>query len=175
MANKNPSNVSEKQRYAQISKIVILCIACCILIGVMLAMYKGIVPDALAEFEEKGKMESTAWFVKYASLLPPVILLAVVITVAYPRSSYVPVRTQYDKAIVVGVTFAFTYIVIMGAMLLSSPGWNLPAPETEEEVKTAFEICAPWFVAQVVPFIILLSYHLVRASSEKKELCENED
>ena len=54
MANKNPSNLSEKQRYGQISKIVILCIACCILMGVMLAMYKGIVPDALAKFEEKG-------------------------------------------------------------------------------------------------------------------------
>jgi hypothetical protein len=175
MSNKNPNKVGDKQRYEQISKIVILCIVGCMIMGVMLALYKEMVPSALAEYEEQGKMEHTAWLVKYASLLPPVILLAIAVTVAYPRSSYVPVRTQYDKAIVVGVIFAFTYVVIMGAMLLSSPGWNLPTPETEEEVKTAFEICAPWFVAQVVPFIILLSYHLVRASSEKKELCENED
>ena len=176
MANKKPNEIKGKDYYNQISKVVVLCIVCCILMGVMLAMYKGIIPDALAEYEEKGKMEHTMWLVRYASLLPPVIVIAVLLTVAYSfRSQYVQVMTQRHKAIIVGVTFAFTYLILFTAMLLSSPGWNLPTPETEEEVKTAFEICAPWFFAQIIPFIILLSYHLVRASSEKKELCENEE
>ena len=167
---------SEKERLGQIGKIVILSIACCVLMGVMLALYQNNIPDILAEYEEKGKMEHSAWFVQYASLLPPVICVAILITVAYSRGSrYLPVRTQYDKAIIVGITFAFTYLILFTSSLLSSPGWNLPTPETEEEVKTAFEICAPWFFAQIVPFMILLSYHLVRASSEKKELLENEE
>ncbi len=174
MGNKKENTINDKERFGQISKIVILCIACCILMGIMLSLYQNNVPDALAEYEEKGKMEQTAWLVSYGSLLPPVIIIAIVITVAYSFGSpYVPVRTQYDKALIVGITFAFTYLVLFTSTLLSSPGWNLPTPEAEE-VKSAFEICAPWFFAQIVPFIILLSYHLVRASSEKKELCENE-
>lgn len=176
MANINTSTVTEKERYGQISKIVILCIAGCILMGVMLSLYQNNVPEILAEYEEKGKMEQTAWFVKYASLLPPVIVLAILITAVYSFGSpYVPVRTQYDKAIIVGVTFAFTYLVLFTSTLLSSPGLNLPTPEAEEDIKSAFEICAPWFFAQIVPFMLLLSYHLIRASSEKKELCENEE
>ena len=176
MKEKNEKMTGEKERLGQIGKIVILCVACCVLMGLMLSLYQNNIPDILAEYEEEGKMEHSAWFVRYASLLPPVILVAILITVAYSYGSpYVPIRTQQDKAINVGITFAFTYLILFVSVLLSSPGWNLPTPETEEEVKTAFEICAPWFFAQVVPFMILLSYHLVRASSEKKEICENEE
>ena len=174
--NKMEKKIREKDRMAQISKVIILCIAACILMGAMLALYQKFIPEVLTKLEEEGKMEHTAWFVQYVSLVPPVILLAVFITVSYSfGSTYVPVRTQYDKAIIVGVAFAFTYLVLFFAIRLSSPGWNLPTPETEEEVKTAFEICAPWFAAQIVPFIILFSYHLVRAATEKKELCDNEE
>ena len=176
MAKQEMNTVREKDRLNQISKLVILCIVCCILVGVMLSLYQNTITAKITEYEEKGKMEHTVWLIKYGSLLPPVIIIAIVITAAYSFGSpYIPVRTQKDKAIIVGITFAFTYLVLFTSTLISSPGWNLPTPETEEEVKTAFEICAPWFVAQVVPFIILLSYHIVRASSEKKELCENED
>lgn len=157
-----------------IYKMVICIAVLCIVMSVMLAVYNSSVPDTIAKLEEKGKVENVIWLVRYGSCLPPVIIIAIILTCFYSfGSSYTPVVTQKHKAIIVGVTFAFTYVVLVGYALLSSPGWNLP--ETDgEEVKTMIETTAGWFLAQVVPFMILLSYHLVRMSSEKKELEANE-
>lgn len=174
MENKNAITERHAKTNA-IYKMILCAIALCIIMTVMLAMYNSTIPAKLAEFEKDGKMEHTAWLVHYGSYVPPVIVVAVVLTCFYSYGApYEPVVTQKRKAIIVGVVFAFTYLVLFTYALLSSPGWNLPAAEGEEEIKTMFENCAGWFFAQLVPFMILLSYHLVRASSEKKELLENE-
>lgn len=174
MEKKN--TVTEKQMAANaIYKMIVCAVALCIIMGVMLAIYNSVVPDILAGFEEEGDMEHTAWLVHYGSYVPPVIVIAVILTCFYSfGGAYVPVQTQRHKSIIVGIVFAFTYVVLFTYAWLTSPGWNLPATEGKEEIKTMFENCAGWFFAQIVPFVILLSYHLVRASSEKKELEENE-
>ena len=173
MENKN--KLKEKQtRTQELYRLIVSAIVLCIVMAVMLAIYVAIIPDALAKYESEGDMEHTAWLVKYASYLPPVIVVAILLTCFYSNASYVPVRTQKDKATVVAIVFIFTYAVLFVYALLVSPGWNLPTPEFEEEVKTLFEKSAGWFFAQLIPFMILLSYHTVRSSSEKKELCENE-
>ena len=104
----------------------------------------------------------------------PILILAIVITVCYKLwGAYVPVTTQREKATIVLIAFIFTNVVLFFSCMSSSPEWNVP--KATDEAKTAFEICAPWFFAQILPFTILLSYHLIRASSEKKELSENEE
>lgn len=174
MEKKN--TVSAKQETeSSVYKLIICAIALCIIMGIMLAIYNSTVPDILAGFEEEGDMEHTAWLVRYGSYVPPVIVIAVILTCFYSiGGAYVPVKTQKQKAIIVGVVFAFTYVVLFTYAWLTSPGWNLPVAEGEEEIKTMFENCAGWFFAQLIPFMILLSYHLIRASSEKKELEGNE-
>ncbi len=175
MEKKNTA--SEKQAQANaIYKVIVCAIALCVIMGIMLAIYNSTVPDILAGFEEEGNMEHTAWLVHYGSYLPPVIVIAVILTFFYSfGTTYVPVKTQRQKALIVAIVFVFTYAVLFTYTLLTSPGWNLPVAEGEEEIKTMFENCVGWFFAQIVPFMILLSYHLVRASSEKKELEANEE
>lgn len=174
MGNKNKITKRQAKTNA-IYKMILCAITLCIVMAIMLAIYNGTVPAKLAEYEAEKNMEHTAWLVHYGSYVPPVIVIAVVLTCFYSYgATYEPVITQKRKAIIVGIVFAFTYLVLFTYALLSSPGWNLPAAEGEEEIKTMFENCAGWFFAQLIPFMILLSYHLVRASSEKKELLENE-
>ena len=56
MKEKNEKMTGEKERLGQIGKIVILCVACCVLMGLMLSLYQNNIPDILAEYEEEGKM-----------------------------------------------------------------------------------------------------------------------
>ena len=173
---KKDSVAQRQARTNEIYKIIVCAVALCIIMAIMFAIYNSTVPAKLAEFEADGKMEHTAWLVHYGSYVPPVIVVAIILTCFYSTkgSEYVPVKTQRQKAIIVGAVFAFTYAVLFTYAITSSPGWNLPVAEGEEEIKTVFENTAGWFFAQLIPFMILLSYHLVRASSEKKELEANE-
>ena len=168
--------VQEKQeRSNELFKLIVCAISLCIIMFLLLYVYHTTLPHILAGYEEKGNMEHTAWLVKYSAFLPPVIIISVLLTVLYrDKKYYVPVKTQRNKALIVGIVAAFTYVVMMGYVLLMSPGWNLPAAEGEEKVLTLFESTASWFFAQIVPFAILISYHLIRASSEEKEIEKNE-
>lgn len=168
--------VQEKQeRSNEIFKLILSAISLCLVMFILLYVYHTMIPDILAGYEEKGNMEHTAWLVKYSAYLPPVIVMAVMLTVLYrDKKYYVPVKTQKNKALIVGIVAAFTYVVMLGYVLLMSPGWNIPAVEGEEKVLTLFESTASWFFAQIVPFAILISYHLIRASSEEKEIEKSE-
>ena len=169
---KNRNNIQNRMEAENaVFKLIICTVILCVIMSVMFAVYNSTVADTIAELEENGKMENMIWLVRYGSCLPPVIIVAIILTCFYSFGGhYTPVITQKHKAIVVGVTFAFTYVILLGGVMLSSPGWN--NPELGEE--NTFASCVGWFVAQLVPFMILLSYHLVRMSSEKKELETNE-
>ncbi len=156
-------------------KLVICIIALCILMGVLLYAYNSTIPDKLIELGAEKDMEHTEWFVRYASLLPPVILAASLLTLFYSnKDKYVPVKTQRQKAWITGIVAGFTYIVLLGYTLLSSPEWYMPAAQRQDGSVTMFENTSSWFFAQIIPFLILVSYHIIRASSEEKELLENE-
>ena len=173
--NKKDQTTFARADLAPTLRLIACAVLLCIAMSAMLAIYNSLIPKTLLGFEEKGNMENTAWLVKYASYLPPVIVLALIVSAIYfKKEDYIPVTTQKHKAIAVGVAFVFTYAVLFSYALLTSPGWNAPIVEGEERIATLFENTVGWFFAQIVPFCILLSYHLVRASSEKKELYGNE-
>ena len=130
--------------------------------------------DKIAELTEKGKMDNTIWLLRYTSLLPPVILVAIMLTVGY-RLGYVRVSSQIDKAIIIAVAMLFTYGVMLPYVWVKSGGIEGIINNTEKDVVLMLEQSVGWFCAQVLPFAMALGYHLVRASSEKKELSENEE
>ena len=158
----------------RILKIIAFAALACLVMYIALTVYLDTVPAKIAELEEKGKMDNTVWLVKYASLLPPVIVVSVVLTLCY-KFGYVKVQTQRDKAIIIVVVILFTYLVLLPDVCARSEGWMDPAPEGEEDVISVLEQSIGWFCAQIVPLALALGYHLVRASSEKKELLKNED
>lgn len=158
---KKQDAIKEKEAMANaIVRIVLCAIGLCVLMAIMFSLFKNNVPNKLAEFEKKGNMEHTSWFVKYGSCLPPVIILVGVLTACYPKSCYVPVKTQRDKAIIIAIVSVFTY-----AVLYTSAKGDV----------TIYDDCVGWFFAQAIPLLIVFSYHLIRASTEKKELAEHEN
>lgn len=158
---KNNNAINEKDAMANaILRVVLCCVGLCILMTILFALFKGIIPDKLAEYDKKGNMEHTAWLVKYGSYLPPVIIMVGILTACYPKSCYVPVKTQRNKTIVIGVVSAFIYTVLL--------------PSVKGGDRITYENCVGWFFAQAIPLAIVLSYHLIRASTEKKELEANE-
>ncbi len=174
-AKKN--NISSKEEIAnQQLKLVVCIFTLCLVMCVLLSTYNSTVPEKLAELEAEGDMDNVIWVVTYASLVPPVIIVAIILTGFYSnKEKYVLVETQRKKALISGIVAGFTYVILLGYTLLSSPEWNLPISERENSEVTIFENTSSWFFAQIIPFAILVSYHLVRASSEKKELLENEN
>ena len=158
----------------RILKIIAFSALLCFVMCTVLTVYLETVPAKIAELTEKGKMDNTIWLVKYSSLLPPVIIVSVILTICY-GIGYVKVETQRDKAIIIAIVLVFTYAVLLPIVCSNSEGWQIPPPEDEEDVASVLEESIGWFCAQIIPFAITLGYHLVRASSEKKELCENEE
>ncbi len=167
-------NTTVRPIVIRIAKIVIFSAVLCLVMALLLSIYLKTVPSKITELTEKGKMDNTIWLVKYGSLLPPMIVVAVILTILY-KFGYVKVETQRDKAVIIAVLLLFTYFVLLPAVCARSEGWRDPVPEGEEDVVSEIELSIGWFCAQIIPFGIMIGYHLVRASSEKKELCENEE
>ena len=155
---KNNSNaIKQKEDMANAIVRVVLCsVGLCIVMLLMLMLFKKYVPEALLKYEEKGNMEHTAWLVKYGACLPPVIIIVGLLTACYPERKYVPLKTQRDKAIIIAIVAAFTYLILF--------------PSIKGGDRKTYDNCVGWFFAQAIPFLIVLSYHIIRASSEKREL-----
>ena len=165
---------SARKIVLRILKIVIFSVLACAIMCGLLTLYLKYVPDKIAELTEKGKMDNTIWLLRYTSLLPPVILIAIMLTVGY-KLGYVKVSSQIDKAIIIAVAMLFTYGVMLPYVWEKSGGIEAIVNNTENDALLMLEQSVGWFCAQVLPFAMALGYHLVRASSEKKELSENEE
>ena len=161
-------------------KLCVCAIALCIIMGLMLGTYNAVVPDKLAEYEEQGDMDNVAWIVRYGSVAIPVIIVAIILTFFYRnKSQYVPVNTQTEKAYICLVVSLFTFFVMLPYVIAMSGGFVVEQTVQNElgedqTVKTLLGNTASWFAAQIIPLVIITSYHFIRVSSEKKELGTNE-
>ncbi len=165
---------SARKIVLRILKIVIFSVLACAIMYGLLTLYLNFVPEKIVELEEKGKMDNTIWLLKYTSLLPPVILVAIALTVGY-KFGYVKVSSQIDKSIIITVAILFTYGVMLPYVWAESNGLEGIINNGDEDAVLMLEQSIGWFCAQVLPFAFALGYHLVRASSEKKEQCDNEE
>lgn len=164
---------SERTLAFGILKFIALAALACLVMWGALKLHLDVVPEKIAELEEKGNMDNTIWLIEYGTIIPPVIAVAIILTVGY-KLGYVKVASQREKALIILIAMLFTYGVLLPDVIARSAGWMDPPLEGEEDVVSVLEQSIGWFCAQIVPFAIALGYHLVRASSEKKELCNDE-
>lgn len=168
--SRSQSNVSSNLNPdRELFKVIVCTVALCIIMAILLYMYNALVPSKIAELEEKGKMDNVIWIVQYGSHLPPVIIIAVLLSVFYRnKNEYVKIHTQRDMARISAIVAAFTYAVMLPYVIFMSK------TEADGDAATLIDRTVTWFVAQIVPFMILIAYHSVRASTEARELYENE-
>ncbi len=159
----------------EMTDILFCAVMLCVIMSLLLYIYNTSVPSLISELEAKKDMEQVVWLVRYGSLLPPVPVLALCIALMFAgKKGADPVTIQKKKAWISLTACIFTYGVLMTYAVLKSPEWYLPQAERQEQNVTLFENTWGWFFAQIIPFVILISYHFVRASSKEKELFENE-
>ena len=155
-------------------KIIICAVALCVLMVLMFNVYKGDVADNIKELTAENKTPNLVWLIEHVSAAMPVFMVAVVLSIFYfEKSKYVPVVTQREKLIVCLTVAVFTFVGLLGYVLMNS-GEQID-PESGEKIKTLWDNTAVWFFAQILPFIILISYHVIRAQSEAKELLAEEE
>jgi membrane protease YdiL (CAAX protease family) len=170
----------KKKASLDMFKLSVCIIALCIIMGLMLGVYNSVVPTKIAELEEKGKMDNVIWVIRYGSVVLPVIVVAIILMFFYfDKSQYVPVNTQREKAYICLFVALFTFFIMLPYVIAMSGGFVIEKTVQnelgdDETVKTLLGNTATWFAAQIIPFAIIISYHFVRVSSEKKELLANE-
>ncbi len=157
---------------ARIIKIIGFSLVLCFLMCICLGSYLRFVPDIVQLLAEKKKMGNTIWVVEYGSLMLSAVLIPTVLTLLYRIGRYVPVSTQTDKAIIVSLVFVFTYFVMFASIFVKSEGWMLYNSDISE---TVLGKSFSWFAVQLLPLLIAFAYHITKASSEKKELEENDE
>jgi hypothetical protein len=141
-------------------------VMCAVAVG-LFYLYLKELPEIIAALEEKGKMENTIEGVTHILPMLNVAGLIVALVLLYKPVKNVPsCQVQKEKGWIVLIVAAFTYAVILPYVINESRGCFDPLPEDVEDVKSMLEITASWFVVQVIPFMIALTYHFIRAGKK---------
>ena len=152
-------------------KIILCAAALSILMILMFNAYTGDIADLVKELSADGKSPNRVWLVKNLSAIVPVFILAGVLSIFYyGKDKYVPIYWQKEKMIVFSLVAAFTFVGILGYVLLNS-GEKFD-PDTGVRINTLWDKSAIWFFAQIVPFVVVISYHAIRAESEEKAILD---
>ena len=157
------------------SRIAIVSGVLCILSMILLHLYANQVQDFIVKVNEKKNMPNVTWLLDHVTILLPVLILAVMLTVIYSnKDKYIPVITQREKTYITLFTALFTYLVMLPYVYFKSKNGEAVDAEEIEAVETLWDITYKWFFVQVIPFMILISYHATRAGSEAREIAESE-
>jgi hypothetical protein len=154
-------------------KTTLCAIGLCVAMVALAALYDNVMPNIIGAIENNGEAKETVWAVERLAYLPPSIITVLTLYFVYcNKKSYVPVTTQRQKALVVAIVMAFVYgIMFSGIVVGRMLALNFEAfAEGLEDFVDMYDTLVPWLLIQVIPFSIILAYHLVRASSEQKEL-----
>ncbi len=155
-------------------------LVCAIVFG-LFYIHSGKVADVIAFLEAElntdkaTKYPNTIWLIEFVSAAVPIFAAVIVMNIMYcDKKSYVPVYTQREK-LVVSVTLAvFIFGALLAYVFYQSRSGEITDPETGEVIKTLWDRTYMWFFAQILPMIMLISYHSVRIGTEKRELLETE-
>ena len=150
-------------------KIGLCAVALSVLMVLMFNSYANEVKELIAELSEDGKSPNRVWLVENLFPAIPVLVVAIVLSIFYAdKKKYVPVATQREKLIISLIVAAFTFVGLMVYVIMK--GTETMDVEGEEVMKSLWKDNAEWFFAQILPFVVLISYHAIRAESEEKEL-----
>jgi succinate dehydrogenase/fumarate reductase cytochrome b subunit len=150
-------------------KIVISTVGLCLLSILIMHLYADKVPEIIEKVNEKGSMANVIWVIERITIVAPVIFLAVALSIFYcNKEKYLPVNTQKEKFYISLFTALFVYGVMLPYVYFSSKG--MAEALAEEGLETLWQLTYKWFFVQIIPFMIMISYHAIRADSEEREL-----
>lgn len=139
-------------------------------------IHSGKVAEIIASLTAEEKYPNSIWLIEFVSTALPVLVAVILMNILYcDKNSYVPVYTQREKLWASVILAAFIFGALLAYVFYQSRGGEVTDSETGEVIKTLWDRTYMWFFAQVLPMIILISYHSMRISTEKRELLEAEE
>ena len=158
-----------------IVRMLIAALLLCAVLALLFYLRVDLAEELIEKCEEKEGMDNMIWLIRHLSAFIPSIAMIVVLTLFYSnKEKYVPIKTQNEKLIAVLLAAIFFFAVLVPI----ASSWVIPAVVVDEEVieeeTTLLNIAVNWFFVQIVPFIIMLTYHYARGESEKKALEQKE-
>lgn len=136
-------------------------------------LHSGKVAEVIEALTAEEKYPNTIWLIEFTSSAVPILAAVILMNIMYSdKKSYVPVYTQIEKLVVSIVLVLFVFGALLGYVFYRSRGGEIVDAETGEAIKTLWDKTYMWFFAQILPLLILVSYHLIRIGSEKNELAE---
>lgn len=147
---------------------------CAIVFG-LFYLHSGKVAEIIASLTEEEKYPNTIWLIEFLSAAIPILAAVIVMNIMYSdKKSYVPVYTQREKLVVSVVLAVFILGALLAYVFYQSRGGDITDEETGEVIKSLWNRTYMWFFAQILPMLILISYHATRIVTEKRELVEAE-
>ena len=157
-------------------RIISTALLICALIFGLFYLHSGKVADIIESLTEEEKYPNTIWLIEFVSTALPILVIVIAMGISYSdKKSYVPVYTQKEKLLVSVIIAIFTFGVLLGYVLYQSRGGETTDAETGDVIKTLWDRTYMWFFAQILPMLILITYHSMRISAEKRELAEAEE
>lgn len=152
---------------------MVLCAAVLFLVlGLLFSFYEGKGADIISELSADGKSPNLVWLAEHIFAAIPVLMLIIISELFFlDKSRYVPIYTQVEKLVIFSAAAIFTYGILLVGVIAASP--ETIDPETGEAIKTLWDRTNSWFFAQILPFLIVISYHAIRIGTEKAELFES--
>ena len=150
---------------------MVLCAAVlCLVVVILFSFYESKGLELISDLSADGKSPNLVWLAEHAFAAIPVFVLVLVSELFFlEKRRYVPVYTQVEKLVAFSAAALFTYGIVLFSVIAASP--EAIDPETGEAIKTLWDRTNSWFFAQILPFLIVISYHVIRIGSERAELC----
>ncbi len=166
--------MDKKSIIFKILRIVIISIVMCAVVCAIFYAYSKLSQKALEALEEKGNMQNTIWVVE--NFIPIITIVGIIAALCaiYKLIKIPTLQIQSEKGWIMLIVALFTYGVILPYVINQSRGCFDPVPEGEEDVLSLLEKTVSWFVMAIIPFMISISYHFVKAG-KKDNICAKED
>lgn len=151
-------------------KITFCTVALCLLTILIFYIYADKIPYLIEKISEKGSVPNVIWVIEHVAVIMPVVVLAIALSIFYGnKDRYVPVNSQREKLYISLLTAIFVYAVMLPYVYFTSKSGEIVDTETLEAADTLWDSTYKWFFVQIIPFLIMIFYHAIRADSEKTE------
>ena len=160
------TQVVNTPKYDYFRMVVCAVLACAALLFAF-SLHTETIPDVVEKLTKDHESPNLEWFFDHIAASIPVLFAVITMCIVYrDKSRYVPVYTQREK-LFISLTLAIVTL-IMFAYISFTDG----EVKVGDEYESMLEKTATWFAAQIIPLVVLISYHSIRSGSEKAELEE---
>lgn len=160
----NEITVPQKTKKIYWVRMILCSVALCFALALFYGIYVSKILNFMSYLTE-NEMPNIVWVVENVFSVLPAFLTLFIVEISYlGKKRYVTVYTQIEKLVVIVLGTVTVFAVLLPLAINSTPVEIMV--DGKAELKTLWDRTYEWFFSQIIPFLILLSYHVLRAVTE---------